>query len=125
MKQTKSTRRASRSRFYVHTYPSPITQTTPFTHIPLIHDTFPIQFDKLAMDFGKANVFAFKNRITEGTSKSAGFMIDMAPKHRDTATNSFNGSANTGDVAEGQTTVLDLNLRSVTCAGRVLNRFLL
>jgi hypothetical protein len=50
-------RRASRSRFILHVCPSPIKQRTPRTHIPLVRDTFPIHFDKLAKDFGRANVF--------------------------------------------------------------------
>jgi hypothetical protein len=48
---------ASRSRFIVPICPSPFKQTTPLMHIPLVHDTFPIHFDKLAMDFSRANVF--------------------------------------------------------------------
>jgi hypothetical protein len=52
-------------------------QTTPLTHNPLIHDTFPIHFNKLVMEFGRANVFSFKNRLTECTSQSAGLVIDM------------------------------------------------
>jgi hypothetical protein len=51
---------ASRSRFIVHICPSPIKHTTTLTHIPLIHDTFPIHFDKLAMDFSKVNIFRFQ-----------------------------------------------------------------
>jgi hypothetical protein len=33
---------------------------TPLTHIAHICDTFPMHFDKLAMDFSSANVFVFK-----------------------------------------------------------------
>jgi hypothetical protein len=52
-------RRAPRLCFIVlvHVCPSPIKQMTPLTHIPFIHDTFLIHFDKLAMDFGKENAF--------------------------------------------------------------------
>jgi hypothetical protein len=48
---------APRSRLNVHFSPSPIKHMTPFMHIPLVHDTFPIYFDNLPMDFGKENVF--------------------------------------------------------------------
>jgi hypothetical protein len=83
---------ASRSHSIVHICPSPIKEMTTLTHIPLIHDTFPMHFDKLVMDFGRANVFrvqksnrisagrmffAFKNGITEHTSQSSGLVIDM------------------------------------------------
>jgi hypothetical protein len=45
--------------------PSPVKQTTPFKHVPSVHETFPMHFDKLAMDFGKAMIFAAKHRITK------------------------------------------------------------
>jgi hypothetical protein len=48
---------ASKLLFIVHTCPSPIKQTTPLMHIPLIHDTLSIHFNKLAIDFGRENVF--------------------------------------------------------------------
>jgi hypothetical protein len=44
----------------MHICPSPIKQMAPLMHIPLIHDSYPICFDKLAMDFGKAIVFLFQ-----------------------------------------------------------------
>jgi hypothetical protein len=50
-------RLASRSCFNVHIGPSPIKQTTPLTHIPLVYYTFPIQFKELVMNFGRVNVF--------------------------------------------------------------------
>jgi hypothetical protein len=62
----------------------PIKQITPFTHISIIHDTFPILFDKLVMDFGM-----FKIKI-----------------------NSLNGSSNTRDVTKGLMTALDLQKAS-------------
>lgn len=49
--------RAPRSRLIQHTCPSHIKQMTPYMHSPLIHDTFPIHFNKLEMNFGRANVF--------------------------------------------------------------------
>jgi hypothetical protein len=39
------------------TCPSSIKQMTPLSHNPQVHDTLPIHFNKLAMDFGRANVF--------------------------------------------------------------------
>jgi hypothetical protein len=62
--------------------------------------------------------FAFSNRIKERSSQSAGLVVDMALY---TETNSVNGSANTGDVAEALTTALDFqtppvnDLRSRVC----------
>jgi hypothetical protein len=50
---------------------------TTLMHIPLVHDTFPIHFDKLAMDFGRANAFRVQKSITERTSQLAGLVIDM------------------------------------------------
>jgi hypothetical protein len=48
---------ASRSHFIVHVSPSPIKQTTRLMHIPLVHDTFPMLFNELAVDFGREDVF--------------------------------------------------------------------
>jgi hypothetical protein len=47
------------------------------THIPLIHETFPIHFNKFVMNFNKPVFFAFKNKITECTSQLAGLGIDV------------------------------------------------
>lgn len=52
-------------------------------NIPLLHDTFPIHVNKLAMDFCKMNFFALKNRITECTSQLAGMTLFFT-KHCDT-----------------------------------------
>jgi hypothetical protein len=43
-------------------------QTTPLSHIPLVHDTFPIHFNKLEMDFDSAKIFRFQksNHLTIG-----------------------------------------------------------
>jgi hypothetical protein len=49
-------RQAFRSCIIVHICPYLIKQTTPLTHIPLIHDTLPIHFEKLMMHFSKADV---------------------------------------------------------------------
>jgi hypothetical protein len=70
-------RQASRSRFVVHNCPSPIKRTTQITHIPLVHDTFPILFDKLVMDFGRADVSRIQKSITVRTSQSVGLLIHM------------------------------------------------
>jgi hypothetical protein len=48
---------ASRSCFIVHICPSPIKQTTRLMHIPLVHDTFPVLFSELEIDFGREDVF--------------------------------------------------------------------
>jgi hypothetical protein len=64
-------RRASRSRFIAHVCPSPIKQTTPFTHIP-----HTLRQDGVGFRQGECS-FAFKNRITECTSQSAGLATDM------------------------------------------------
>jgi hypothetical protein len=53
-------RQAYRSCFIMHICPSPIKQMSPLMHTPLVHDSFPIHFDKLAMDFDRANVFVFQ-----------------------------------------------------------------
>jgi hypothetical protein len=99
-------------RFIVHTCHSPTKQITPFTHISLVHDTFPIHFDKLVMDFGRVT-FTFENQITEHTSQSAGLVIDMGLYNgADTSTNSLDGSSNTGDVTEGLMTALNLKKTS-------------
>jgi hypothetical protein len=50
-------RQAPVSHFIVQISPSPIKQTTPLMHISLIHYTFPIDTDKLAIDFGRTKVF--------------------------------------------------------------------
>jgi hypothetical protein len=47
---------ALRIRFIVRICHSPIKQITPFMHISLAHDTFPIQSEKLVMDFGKVTI---------------------------------------------------------------------
>jgi hypothetical protein len=52
-------RRVSRSCFIEHICPFTIKQT-PLAHTPVIHDTFAIHFHKLAMNFGRANVFRFQ-----------------------------------------------------------------
>lgn len=65
-------RRESRSRFIVHVRPYPV------KHIPLVSDTFPIHFDKLAMDFSRANVFAFNIRVTESAIQSALLVIETS-----------------------------------------------
>jgi hypothetical protein len=70
-------RRASISCFILHICSSLIKQTAPLTHIPLVHDTFPIHFDKLAMDFGRLNVFSVQKSNHRCTSQSAGLVIDM------------------------------------------------
>jgi hypothetical protein len=51
-----------------------IKQTTTLTHIPLVHETFPIHFNKLAMDSCMVNVSAMlrmphclDNKLTDGT----------------------------------------------------------
>jgi hypothetical protein len=41
--------------FYCAHLPLPNKQMTPLTHIPLVPNTFPTHFDKLAMDFGRVN----------------------------------------------------------------------
>jgi hypothetical protein len=93
----------------VHIRASPFKEMTPFTHIPLIRDNFPYTLTNWQWILAGPMFLAFKNQITERTSQSAGLVANMVfIKHCDTATNSLNGSANTGDVAEALMTALDL-----------------
>jgi hypothetical protein len=60
-------------------------------------------------------VFVFKNQITKLSSQWEGLVIGrFFIKLRDTAVNPLNGSANTGDKAEGLTAVHDLQNPPVT-----------
>jgi hypothetical protein len=40
---------------------SPFSKTTPLTYIPLVHNSFLIHFDKLAIDFCRTYVFTFRD----------------------------------------------------------------
>jgi hypothetical protein len=61
-------RQASLSSFIAH-----IKQMT-LTHVPLVHDTFPIHINKLAMDFGRVNDFRIQkcNHRTHLTTDGIG-----------------------------------------------------
>jgi hypothetical protein len=50
---------------------------THLTHIPLIHDTFPIHFNKLEMDFIMAKVFRIQKSDHLTHLPSGGLVIDM------------------------------------------------
>jgi hypothetical protein len=50
----------SRSCFIVYICPSSIKQMTPLTRLPFVHGTFPIHFDKLAMDFSRRMLLRLK-----------------------------------------------------------------
>jgi hypothetical protein len=50
-------RPVSKLHFIVHICPSHNKQMTSLMHIPLIHDTFSLYFNKLMMDISRANVF--------------------------------------------------------------------
>jgi hypothetical protein len=52
---------------------SPFKETTPFTHNPFENGTFPVHFNKSAMDFSRVNVF----RVQERTSQVTGLVIVM------------------------------------------------
>jgi hypothetical protein len=52
-----------------------IKQMTQLMHIPLIHDTFTIHLDKMAMDFGRANVFHVK-KLNHGMHLTVGGISD-------------------------------------------------
>jgi hypothetical protein len=49
--------RGSRSHFIVHIFTTLIKQKTPLTHVPVVHDIFPIYFKKFLIDLGKVNFF--------------------------------------------------------------------
>lgn len=71
-------------------------------HTSLMHDTFPIYFDKMVMDFGRGMFFAVKNRIIQCTSQLAELVIDMVPlENTVTQKPSLSVLTDTVDVPEG------------------------
>jgi hypothetical protein len=86
--------------------PPSIKQMTPLSHNPHVYDTFPIYFNKLAMDFGRVNVF----HVQKSNHWMHFTISEISDWHgslqrTDTATNSL---TNTAHLAEGLMTALNL-----------------